>query len=262
MESNERYYRRRAVEERMAAQRAMTEQARAWHAKLAADFAERAAQSSSRNSRYRQRTHASGSPDSQIRCRNDRRQSSVSSATISSWEDLCSANMPMGGSPSPFFSAHFCSTGISAGTFVEEQASHGQTPETGAYLNEMLRDTFENLAVGIPATSLAGPGPLPTSSTSDRRHRKEKTTISWRTGRGQASTARRSAIHKADLVIEKIDKEYDSRRQVIPRMRTARTCREMPPSGQIVRRPGGKSFSAGKMARPERFERPTLRFVV
>lgn len=42
MESNERYYRRRAIEERMAAQRAMTEQARAWHAKLAADFAERA----------------------------------------------------------------------------------------------------------------------------------------------------------------------------------------------------------------------------
>ena len=42
MESNERYYRRRAVEERMAAQRAMTEQARAWHSKLAADFAERA----------------------------------------------------------------------------------------------------------------------------------------------------------------------------------------------------------------------------
>ena len=28
--------------------------------------------------------------------------------------------------------------------FVEEQMSHGQTPETGAYLNEMLRDTFEN----------------------------------------------------------------------------------------------------------------------
>lgn len=42
MESNERYYRRRAVEERMAAQRAMTEAARTWHAKLAADFAERA----------------------------------------------------------------------------------------------------------------------------------------------------------------------------------------------------------------------------
>ena len=43
MESNERYYRRRAVEERLAAQRAMTEAARSWHAKLAADFAERAA---------------------------------------------------------------------------------------------------------------------------------------------------------------------------------------------------------------------------
>lgn len=42
MESNQRYYSRRAVEERMAAQRAMTEQARAWHAKLAEDFAERA----------------------------------------------------------------------------------------------------------------------------------------------------------------------------------------------------------------------------
>jgi len=30
------------VEERMAAQRAITEQARAWHAKLAMEFAERA----------------------------------------------------------------------------------------------------------------------------------------------------------------------------------------------------------------------------
>ena len=42
MESNALYYRRRAVEERMAAQRAMTETARAWHAKLAEDFATRA----------------------------------------------------------------------------------------------------------------------------------------------------------------------------------------------------------------------------
>jgi hypothetical protein len=42
VESNERYYRRRAVEERMAAQRAMTEPARVWHAKLAEDFAARA----------------------------------------------------------------------------------------------------------------------------------------------------------------------------------------------------------------------------
>ncbi|MBA2772251.1 MAG: hypothetical protein H0U34_09635 [Sphingomonas sp.] len=42
MESNERYYRRRAFEERVAAQRAITEPAKAWHAKLAADFAIRA----------------------------------------------------------------------------------------------------------------------------------------------------------------------------------------------------------------------------
>ena len=43
VESNERYYRRRAVEERMAARRAVTDTARAWHAKLAEDFADRAA---------------------------------------------------------------------------------------------------------------------------------------------------------------------------------------------------------------------------
>lgn len=42
MESNTRYYRRRAAEERTAAQRAITEQARAWHSKLAQDFAQRA----------------------------------------------------------------------------------------------------------------------------------------------------------------------------------------------------------------------------
>jgi hypothetical protein len=45
VESNERYYRRRAVEERMAARRAVSETARAWHAKLAEDFAERASAS-------------------------------------------------------------------------------------------------------------------------------------------------------------------------------------------------------------------------
>jgi hypothetical protein len=43
MESDQRYYRRRAYEERMAAQRAITEAARSWHSKLAQDFAERAA---------------------------------------------------------------------------------------------------------------------------------------------------------------------------------------------------------------------------
>jgi hypothetical protein len=42
VESNERYYRRRAIEERMAAQRAISEPAKIWHAKLAQDFAERA----------------------------------------------------------------------------------------------------------------------------------------------------------------------------------------------------------------------------
>jgi len=42
MESNARYYARRAVEERMAAQRAITDQAKAWQSKLAKDFAERA----------------------------------------------------------------------------------------------------------------------------------------------------------------------------------------------------------------------------
>lgn len=42
MESDARYYRRRAIEERMAAQRSITEQARAWHSKLAHDFAQRA----------------------------------------------------------------------------------------------------------------------------------------------------------------------------------------------------------------------------
>jgi hypothetical protein len=42
MESNERYYRRRAFEERVASQRAITDTAKAWHAKLAEDFALRA----------------------------------------------------------------------------------------------------------------------------------------------------------------------------------------------------------------------------
>ena len=45
MESDQRYYRRRAFEERIAAQRAITDAARTWHAKLAKDFAQRAANS-------------------------------------------------------------------------------------------------------------------------------------------------------------------------------------------------------------------------
>jgi len=42
MVSNQRFYLRRAAEERTAAQRAITPQAREWHAKLAQDFAQRA----------------------------------------------------------------------------------------------------------------------------------------------------------------------------------------------------------------------------
>jgi len=42
MESNQRFYMRRAAEERTAAHRAITPQAREWHAKLAQDFAQRA----------------------------------------------------------------------------------------------------------------------------------------------------------------------------------------------------------------------------
>ena len=42
MVSNQRYYQRRAAEERIAAARAITPQAREWHSKLASDFAARA----------------------------------------------------------------------------------------------------------------------------------------------------------------------------------------------------------------------------
>jgi len=42
MVSNQRFYLRRAAEERTAAHRAITPQARAWHAKLAQEFAQRA----------------------------------------------------------------------------------------------------------------------------------------------------------------------------------------------------------------------------
>ncbi len=42
MESDQRYYHRRAIEERMAAKRAITEAAKAWHSKLAQEFAARA----------------------------------------------------------------------------------------------------------------------------------------------------------------------------------------------------------------------------
>lgn len=44
MESNHRYFSRRAHEERRAAQRALTPQAQAWHRELADDFARKAEQ--------------------------------------------------------------------------------------------------------------------------------------------------------------------------------------------------------------------------
>ena len=44
MESNHRYYSRRAHEEKRAASRAMTPQAQAWHRQLAEDFARKAEQ--------------------------------------------------------------------------------------------------------------------------------------------------------------------------------------------------------------------------
>jgi hypothetical protein len=45
MESNLRYYMRRAAEERTKALRSITPQAREWHAKLAQDFSQRATES-------------------------------------------------------------------------------------------------------------------------------------------------------------------------------------------------------------------------
>jgi hypothetical protein len=45
MESNLRYYLRRAAEERTAANRSVTPQAKEWHSQLAQQFAERAQQS-------------------------------------------------------------------------------------------------------------------------------------------------------------------------------------------------------------------------
>ncbi|CAA9529725.1 MAG: hypothetical protein AVDCRST_MAG31-2265 [uncultured Sphingomonas sp.] len=45
VESDQRFYFRRAAEERIAAQRAITESARQWHAQLAQQFAARAAES-------------------------------------------------------------------------------------------------------------------------------------------------------------------------------------------------------------------------
>ena len=53
MVSNQRFYMRRAAEERTAAQRAITPQAREWHSKLAEDFARRAAECGAVTPRHR-----------------------------------------------------------------------------------------------------------------------------------------------------------------------------------------------------------------
>jgi hypothetical protein len=44
MESDHRYYARRAAQEKLAAARAMTARARAWHSELAEDFMRKAQQ--------------------------------------------------------------------------------------------------------------------------------------------------------------------------------------------------------------------------
>lgn len=46
MESNQRYYSRRAAQEAFAAARAMTPEARAWHRRLAEDFSQKAREQS------------------------------------------------------------------------------------------------------------------------------------------------------------------------------------------------------------------------
>ena len=75
MESNARYYSRRAVEERMKAQRAITEAARTWHAKLAHDFAERAVSCANGCDNYivRVRAHSRSSMATLVPLRDDGR---------------------------------------------------------------------------------------------------------------------------------------------------------------------------------------------
>ena len=90
-------------------------------------------------------------------------------------------------------------------SFVEEQTSHGQTPETGAYLNEMLRDTFENWqseflqllwqVLGLAYFLYIG---SPSSKENDDRLEAKLDAV-----------LRAVGGDKADLVIEKIDKEYE-----------------------------------------------------
>jgi len=89
--------------------------------------------------------------------------------------------------------------------FVEDQVSHGQTPETGAYLNEMLRDTFENWqseflqllwqVLGLAYFLYIG---SPASKENDDRMEAKLDAV-----------LRAVGGDKADLLIEKIDREYE-----------------------------------------------------
>ena len=90
-------------------------------------------------------------------------------------------------------------------SFVDQARDHGQSPEAAAYLNEMLRDTFENwqseflqllwqvlglayfLSIGSPASK----------ENDDRMEAKLDAVL------------RAVGGDKADLVIEKIDREYE-----------------------------------------------------
>ena len=89
--------------------------------------------------------------------------------------------------------------------FAEEARSHGQAPETGAYLDEMLRDTFENWqseflqllwqVVGLAYFLYLG---SPASKENDDRVEVKIDAILRAVGGEQA-----------DDVISKIDKEFE-----------------------------------------------------
>ena len=90
-------------------------------------------------------------------------------------------------------------------TFVEEAASHGQEPESAAYLNQMLRDTFENWqseflqllwqVVGLTYFLYLG---SPSSKENDDRMEVKIDAI-----------LRAVGGDKADHVLAKIDKEFE-----------------------------------------------------
>ena len=90
-------------------------------------------------------------------------------------------------------------------SFVEEARSHGEAPETATYLNEMLRDTFENWqseflqlmwqVLGLAYFLYVG---SPSSKENDDRMELKIDAL-----------LRAVGGDKADDVIAKIDKEYE-----------------------------------------------------